>query len=164
MHEVIIDGYNVIHADDELKSIVRTDLRRARKELSDRIARYLKRRKIRVTLVFDGHGGLTDVDIPVPGTFQILYSCSGQTADELILQILRESRNPRAFTVVTSDMADIGREAGAMGAEVLSSRDFLERIRERSSPGDPASEEVDTKEDVDYWLRQFRRRRDGGDD
>jgi predicted RNA-binding protein with PIN domain len=156
MHNVIIDGYNVIHADDDLKRTVKRDLQRARSDLIGRITRYLEKRKLRITLVFDGHGGITDVDIPVPGRLQVMFSCSGQTADELILETLRSSTNARAFTVVTSDMADIGKEARALGADVVSSADFLQRMQGKVRPPLRESDKKDSVGDVDYWLEQFR--------
>jgi predicted RNA-binding protein with PIN domain len=163
MHNMIIDGYNVIHADDTLKRIVERDLRQARRELIGRIARYLGKRKLRITLVFDGHGGITDVDVAVPGRLQVLFSRSGQTADDLILDTLRNAPNARAFTVVTSDMADIGREARALGAEVVSSAEFLGRMRDKPPPPARGGAKPDSPGDIDYWLEQFRKRKDPDD-
>ncbi len=156
MQKIIVDGYNVLHADPELKRMIRQDLQKARRILVHRLTDYLGDRRVQVTLVFDGRGGMTDVDVEIPGKLQILYSAAGETADELIVGMLERSDSPRRFIVVTSDMADIGRTARAMGAGLLSSRDFLSRIQ-RAAPA-PAPEEAadgETPGDLDYWLKQF---------
>lgn len=154
MQKLIVDGYNVIHADPKLKRVVRSDLEAARKRLVKRLTRYLESKNVCLTVVFDGHGGITDVEVEIPGRLQLMYSPTGQTADDLILEILDSSANPREYVVVTSDMADIGRAARALGATVLPSPQFLSRIerdgRDRSSQ--PQSEEA---VDVDYWLERF---------
>ena len=153
MQKMIVDGYNVLHADPDLKQMIRGNLQKARQNLVRRVTDYLGNRRVQVTLVFDGRGGLTDVDVEIPGRLQVVYSAAGQTADELIVGILERSDNPRQFIVVTSDMADIGRTAGAMGAGLLSSRDFLRRIRPAADSDSPA--DGGAPEDLDYWLKQF---------
>jgi len=156
MQKIIIDGYNVIHADPRLqKKIAGGGTERAREGLIARLRAYLEERDVRVTLVFDGRGGLTDAEPIIPGRLQVIYSASGQTADEVIVETLHAAANPREFIVVTSDMADIGRSVRAIGAEVMLSPAFLERMK-RAKPGEPDPEDAaDPEVDVDYWLKQF---------
>lgn len=154
MQKIIVDGYNVIHADPELKRTVGHDLEKARRSLVRMLKRYLESKSVRVTLVFDGHGGITDVDVEIPGRLQVLYSPAGQSADDLILDIVGDSANPREYVVVTSDMADIGRSARSMGAVVLPSPQFLARIRPVSEDAGVRSQEEQSN-DVDYWLNRF---------
>ena len=154
MQRFIVDGYNVIHADPELKKTVRFDLQSARRELVQRLKRYLEAKNVRLTVVFDGHGGITDVDVEIPGRLQLVYSPAGETADALILAMLEDSANPRGYVVVTSDMADIGRAARSMGASVLSSDEFLSRIGPVPPDGGAPGEAEDT-DDVDYWIERF---------
>jgi hypothetical protein len=158
MQKLILDGYNLIHADPELKKISRSSLESARGRLVKRLTGYIEAKNVQLTVVFDGHGGITDVDVEIPGRLQLLYSAAGQSADDVILEILESSSNPREYVVVTSDMADIGRAAGAMGVSVVPSPEFLSRIERRR--GDAGGEpEESVTDDVEYWLRQF-----GGDD
>jgi len=156
MQKIIIDGYNVIHADPRLqKKTTRGGLEGAREGLIARIRAYLAERDVRVTVVFDGRGGLTDAEAIIPGRLQVIYSASGQTADEVIVETLHAAANPREFIVVTSDMADIGRSVRAIGAEVMPSSAFLERIK-RARPARPDTPAPsDPEVDVDYWLEQF---------
>jgi len=164
MQNVIVDGYNVIYADSRLKKTVKRDLQAARQQLIDRIARYLEKKNLQITVVFDGRGGLTDVDIRIPGKLQILFSSSGQTADEVILEMLYASSNPRKYTVVTSDMADIGRAARGLGSQLLSSTEFLKRIRVKTETGGKRQKEESPVEDIDYWLNKFEERDNQSED
>jgi predicted RNA-binding protein with PIN domain len=154
MQKMIVDGYNVIHADPDLKRTMQKDPQGARRALIRRLAKYLENKSVQLSVVFDGHGGITDVDVEIPGKLQILFSPEGQSADELILEIMEASSHPRRYIVVTSDVADIGRAAGALGAEVVASQEFLSRIRphERRNGHDAVDAVAD---DVDYWLERF---------
>jgi predicted RNA-binding protein with PIN domain len=154
MQKIIVDGYNVVHADERLKRELRVDLHSARRELIGRFAAYLREKNLQITLVFDGRGGLTDVDVEIPGKLQVLYSSSGQSADDLILEILEKSANPRQYIVVTSDMTDIGRNARSLGASVVASSEFLDRMRPKKQQG-PAAPDSGETEDIEYWMDQF---------
>lgn len=172
MQKLIVDGYNVIHADPKLKKTVRAGMQGAREGLIARVLRYLEHKNVQVTVVFDGRGGITDAEVVLPGRLQVLYSATGQTADDFIVDTLFAHPNPREFIVVTSDMADIGSRVSPVGARVLSSSEFLERIRQGAAS--PAEEEAadavedeppTPREDVDFWLEQFEKRGDrGGED
>jgi predicted RNA-binding protein with PIN domain len=161
MQKIIVDGYNVIHADGELRAL---PMERARRELLARLRRYLSGKDVQVTVVFDGVGGMEDAEAVIPGRLQVLYSASGQTADEVIVGALHTHPNPREYIVVTGDIADIGRSVAAVGASVMSPADFLERTDARARGAGPrrAPEKPDPdEEDVDYWLELFERSEDG---
>lgn len=156
---VIIDGYNVIYTDDALRRRACKDLEGARGRLIDTLCSYVKGRRIRLTLVFDGRGGLTDSEVIVPGKLQVLFSSAGQSADEVIVKTVLESGNPRQFLVVTSDHADIGSRLQPAGCQVMGSKRFLERV-EKGTRGKETADphpEGDPGElgDTDYWLEQF---------
>jgi predicted RNA-binding protein with PIN domain len=159
--KIIIDGYNVIYTDERLRRIACRDLQRARVHLMDRLKRYATGRRIQLTVVFDGRGGLAQAETLLPGKLQALYSAANQTADELILETVRGSSSPRSFVVVTSDMADIGRTARGWGCEVVGSKRFLDRVTAGLRPAG-ADDELEAQNDLgdtEYWLRQF-----GGED
>jgi predicted RNA-binding protein with PIN domain len=156
-----LDGYNLIHADPELKRTVRSGLEGARERLVQRLTRYLGSKSVRMTVVFDGHGGITDIEVKIPGRLQLMYSAAGQSADDLILKILESSANPREYVVVTSDMADIGRSARALGAKVIPSPEFLSRIG-RSRREITSEQPNEVAGDVDYWLERFGGEEDTG--
>ena len=160
MQKIIVDGYNVIHCDPALRQAAKQGMEKARAGLIERVSRYVGEKHVRVTIVFDGAGVITDVESPVPGRLQILFSASGQTADELIVTTLHAHANPREWIVVTSDVADIGRSVAAAGAQVMSSPSFLERIDagDAREPGNERPDAEETPGDVDYWLDRFTRR------
>jgi len=165
MQQIVVDGYNVIHAGGSEAGPGRS-LEAGRDDLLARITSYVAARRVRVTVVFDGAGGMIDADVVVPGKLQVLYSRTGQTADELIVDMLERHTNPREYIVVTNDMADIGRRARAMGASVMRSQDFLRRIDKRESVGDAGKRGDKPRtdaNDVDYWLEQFGDRNDNDD-
>jgi ribosomal protection tetracycline resistance protein len=155
--KIIIDGYNVVHADEKLKQLAGVDLNRAREVLLKRLKNYLRDRSLHLTVVFDGRGGLTDTEAVLPEKLQVLFSASGHSADELIIQILKDSMNPREFIVVSSDLADIGRTASGLGAQVVASSEFLQRLEGKNhfSPGGRDEKPSPNQEDTDYWLNLF---------
>lgn len=165
--KLLIDGYNVVYADDAMRRVACRDLERARGLLISALEEYLAGRRVEATVVFDGRGRFTDAEVVVPGALQAVFSPAGQSADELILKTLREAANPRAYIVVTSDMKDIGGTARSMGCEVIGSRRFLERIgvdRDGAvGPEPPDRPDNGRVEDVDFWLRKFEESGEDGD-
>ncbi|MFQ5511689.1 MAG: NYN domain-containing protein [Candidatus Krumholzibacteriia bacterium] len=153
---VIVDGYNVIYTDERLRRTACKDLERARDGLVEKLESYLSGRKLKITVVFDGRGGMASAEAVIPGKLQVVYSAGSETADEVIVETLRKATNPAAHIVVTSDMADIGRAARALGCQVIGSKRFLDRMeadgkRVRSAGAGPAVDLGDT----DYWLEKF---------
>ena len=93
--KIIIDGYNLMHADPEIKNLIEQDLEKARGELIDLLEKYLRTRQVQMTLVFDGRGRMMDAESRRLGVFQIVFSPSYQSADEFIITSVREAANPR---------------------------------------------------------------------
>lgn len=156
--KIIIDGYNLMHADPEIKNLIEQDLEEARGELIDLLEKYLRTRQVQMTLVFDGRGRMMDAESRKLGVFQIVFSPSYQSADEFIITSIREAANPREYMVVTSDNADIGRAARAAGASVVPSDEFARRLRKRGSPAARNGEKPQPgEEDLSYWLEQFKK-------
>jgi len=155
--KIVVDGYNVIYADDDLRRIAIKDLERARREFLSRIAKYVHGKELSVTVVFDGRGGMTDAETIVPRKLQAVYSAAHQTADELIVSIVTASRNPRSYIVVTSDRAHIQPAVAERGCRVVESRTFLHQLARKSRKSSEKRDEDKPRgrEDTDYWLRRF---------
>jgi ribosomal protection tetracycline resistance protein len=161
---IVVDGYNVIYADDELRPIAIKDMERARREFLARIADYLIGKELQVTVVFDGRGGLTDAETIVPRKLQAVYSAQGQSADELIVSMVATSRNPKSYIVVTSDRAHIQPAVAGCGCRVIGSKAFLERLsrKPRRSTREGAGDKPHMgADDTDYWLDRFENEADG---
>ena len=155
--KMIIDGYNVIYTDDTLRRVAIKNLEEARRRFVERIKSYVAERALRVTVVFDGRGGLVDAETVIPGRLQVVFSQSGQSADELIVRTLQDSGQPQSYIVVTSDMADIGRTARGLGARIIRSRRFLATITVDGEPRAPEEDGAPDLGDTDYWLDKFGR-------
>jgi len=158
--KIVVDGYNVIYADDELRKTAGRNIERSRKKLVSMLSAYLSNRDLRMTVVFDGRGGLADVETVIPGKLQVVYSARYETADDLIVKMISASSNPRSHIVVTSDRAHIRPAVSEIGCAVIESKDFLARIRGRPSESPAGEEEKKPRggsDDMDYWLDRFKR-------
>ncbi len=164
MQRYIIDGYNVIYADPALRREMLADSRRGRDALLALLREWVGRRDVDVTVVFDGAGAARSHASAVPGRLRVVYSRRGRRADDVIVETVRRDPNPRGIIVVSSDEADIGRAVRDAGARTLGAGTFLGRLSRGARVHDGAGEggEKPTHIDVDYWLRQFEKRRDDG--
>ncbi len=162
--KIVVDGYNVIYADDELRNIAIKEMERARREFLARIAAYVMDKKLEVTVVFDGRGGFSDAETIVPRKLQAVYSARHQSADDLIVSMVTRSRSPKSYIVVTSDRAHIRPAVAECGCRVIGSKAFLERLARKPRPPGRHGEHDKPhpgKDDLDYWLGRFE---NGSDD
>ena len=134
---LIVDGYNVIFAWEELKELARDNLDLARRKLIDMLANYQGFTKSEVVIVFDGYKVAGS-----PGSRQsqggvhIAYTKENETADMFIERLANDIGKNESVRVVTSD-ALIRLSALRSGVLRTSSREFknevdwvLEQIRD----------------------------------
>ena len=101
---LIVDGYNIIFAWEDLAKTAASDLEAARRHLCDRLASYAGYKKCRLVVVFDGYKAKGN-----PGekskyhTIQLVYTPEGQTADAYIEALADEIGKNYAVRVATSD-------------------------------------------------------------
>lgn len=164
--KVIIDGYNLIYTDEGLRRTACKDLQGARDKLIGLLKQYMEGRRVQITVVFDGRGGLANAEAVVPGKLQMLFSAGNETADEVIIATIRRSPSPRSFVVVSSDMAHIGRTARGLGCEVIGSKRFLDRLTASESPTGGGGRSATRRDlgDTDYWLKRFSEEGENADD
>jgi hypothetical protein len=108
------------------------------------LARLAHRWRRRIVTVFDGP--------PPPVTSHganVIFAGPARSADEVILDRLREQEDRRGWIVVTSDRS-LGDQCRYLEARV----ERCDRFRGRMTR-DPAGEKPDRVEDVEYWLEQF---------
>ncbi len=125
---LLVDGYNVIYANEELASLAATDLKAARDALSDILFDFQGYRRERVLLVFDAYrvpGGMEHVE--ERSDLLIIYTKEAETADQYIERAAHEISKKYKVTVATSDAIEQVIVMGA-GAIRLSARDFWEEI------------------------------------
>jgi predicted RNA-binding protein with PIN domain len=159
---IVVDGYNLIHAMPELARLVASDLERARDALVSKLAVYRSRRgDVRVTVVFDGQSMAAQQTRP-PGSIEVVFSRAPQNADAKIKTMLSLERNPKSWTVVTSDNS-IVRYARDYGAKTIPSAEFAAKLGTgipNLGPNRPApADKPLTPGEVHEWEEYFRKGR-----
>ncbi len=130
MPRLIVDGYNVMHADAAYRDLADDDLDSARARLVEDVAAYCEG-ELRGTVVFDGgdNPGSDGAPHHVAGV-TVLFSRGGESADSVIESLARRSRERgERVTIVTSDAAT---QWTVMGGEVvrMSSAEFVRAVRD----------------------------------
>ena len=101
---LLVDGYNIIFAWDELKTIARDNLDAARKALCDLLCNYQGYKKCVVIAVFDAYkvkGGLGSVE--KYHNIHVVYTREAETADAYIERATYEIGQKHRVKVATSD-------------------------------------------------------------
>ena len=127
---LLVDGYNLIFAWEELSALAKQSLDAARTRLADILCNYQGYKKCVVILVFDAYR--------VPGSpgaieqyhnIHIVYTKEAETADMYIERVTHEIGKQRRVRVVTSDGAEQIIILGH-GALRVSSRLFQQEVEE----------------------------------
>ena len=135
----LIDGYNVIRREPDLRAHEAESLEAGRRALLHLLARAHRDPRDEFTVVFDGAkvtGGA-----PSPGRIRTIFSRPPHTADDELIRLARQWQS--AAVVVTSDrrIQDAARRAGAAA---LTAERFLEALETRAK-GLPAGTEPGPK-------------------
>ncbi|GAC1583717.1 MAG: NYN domain-containing protein [Candidatus Dormibacteria bacterium] len=132
MSELIVDGYNIIHAWPELSLLIKGgNAEEARHRLIGMLGEYSASTGEHVTVVFDAHGRARDRGRgeSVDGV-TVIFGSSAQTADHVIerrVSIAAGSGDARSVTVATSDRLQRDMVM-AMGAAVIGATALLHRV------------------------------------
>ena len=101
---VIIDGYNVIYAWDNLRELADFSLEKARETLMDLLSNYVAYTKNEVVLVFDAYRVREGVGSDfVHDNYRVVYTMEDQTADAYIEKMMFELGPDYDVRVVTGD-------------------------------------------------------------
>ena len=101
---IIVDGYNIIFAWEDLAALAKDDLEAARKKLCDMLSNYAGFRKCYLVLVFDGwkvKGNLGEKQ--QYHNIQVVYTREGETGDAYIEGLAAKIGSNYAVRVATSD-------------------------------------------------------------
>ena len=104
---LLVDGYNIIFAWEELKTVARDNLDAARKNLMDLLSNYQGFRKCELILVFDaykvphGTGGVSRYH-----NISVVYTKEAETADAYIERVTYQLGGQHRVRVATSDNAE----------------------------------------------------------
>ena len=125
---LIVDGYNIIFASEELAKLAREDLDAARRTLCDRLSSYAGYRKCRVVLVFDGYKVKGNLGEKVQyHNIQVVYTKENETGDSYIATLITQIGSSYAIRVATSD-ALVQLSALRSGFVRVSARELLEEL------------------------------------
>ena len=101
---LLVDGYNIIFAWDELKTLAKEKLELARDRLIEILRNYQGYRQSPVILVFDAYkvrGGSENVERH--GELSVVYTKEAETADMYIERVTRDLSKHHRVRVATSD-------------------------------------------------------------
>ena len=127
---LLIDGYNVLYAWDELKNLAKDNLEHARKSLIDTVCNYQGFKQTNVILVFDAYkvkGNHGEVE-RVHGV-DVVYTKEAETADMYIEKVTRKLSKNHRVRVATSDNLEQLIILGG-GAVRLSAEAFKKEVME----------------------------------
>ena len=125
---LLVDGYNIIFAWEELKDIAHDNLDAARKTLCDLLCNYQGYKKCEVILVFDAYkvkGGLGSVE--KYNNIHVVYTKEAETADAYIERATYDLGKNHRVRVATSDGPEQLIILGH-GALRLSASNFYEEV------------------------------------
>lgn len=101
---LLVDGYNIIFAWDELKTLARESLDAARTLLIDRLRNYQGFRQSPVIVVFDAYKVKNNPgSVEHFGDFSVVYTKEAETADQYIERVTHQLGKTHRVRVATSD-------------------------------------------------------------
>lgn len=126
---LLVDGYNIIFAWEDLKELSKMNIEGARGKLMDVLCNYQGYKKNTVILVFDGYKVQGNPgEVIKYHNIYVVYTKEAETADQYIEKTVQQIAKKHRVTVATSDaleqMIIIGQ-----GAHRISARDLLEEIK-----------------------------------
>lgn len=135
---LLVDGYNMIFAWEELKEMAAFNLESARNLLIEALSNYQGYRENRIIVVFDAYKQPGNIGVAEKiNNLTVVYTREGQTADQYIEKFVLENVKKLKITVATSDgleqMMIFGQGALRMSARELRQQiiDTNEEIREK---------------------------------
>ncbi len=138
---LLVDGYNIIFAWDELKELAEVNLQGARGKLMDILCNYQGYRQNTVILVFDGYKVTGNIgEMQKYHNIYVVYTKEAETADQYIEKAVHEIAKEHEVKVATSDameqMIIIGQGAFRMSAKDLLTEIMLtnQQMKEEHMP------------------------------
>lgn len=121
---LIVDGYNIINAWEELRDIAKTDLEYARDKLIDAIIEYAEFTGRKAIIVFDAYNIKSSKEkLEFRKHITIVYTKEHQTADSYIEKYISSLSKYDDVKVATNDYAEqqivLGKGASRMSAREL---------------------------------------------
>lgn len=151
---ILVDGYSLLHSWPELLQGRAPHSSAAREELVRRLAAYQDATGTPVTVFFDGTGPRMGMANASRHSVEVLYSRTGQTADQMIERAAHRFQPYGEILAVTNDIAE--RETVlSLGGFAASCRTFIDMVE--NSLGDM---QADLKKHNQQERNAFKRRRE----
>ena len=126
---LIVDGYNIIFAWDDLNALAKEDLEAARRTLCSRLSNYAGFKKCYLVLVFDGwkvKGNLGEKD--KFHNIHVVFTKEGETGDAYIESLVAQIGSNYAVKVASSDNL-VQLSSFRSGVLRMSARELLEEVK-----------------------------------
>lgn len=121
---LLVDGYNVIFAWEDLKELANVNIAAARNKLMDALCNYQGFKKCTVILVFDAYKVESELhEVMRYHNIHVVYTKQAETADQYIEKVVHSIAKKYHVTVVTSDGVEQVVTLG-QGGTLISSREF----------------------------------------
>jgi predicted RNA-binding protein with PIN domain len=127
---LIVDGYNVIYGIPKIEELLDENLEAARIGLGRLLLEFKAARKDieRIYVVFDGKGELADEEMPIAPDVTAVYTRAKKSADDKILEIIKDSARPGEITVISNDNF-LYNNTRIHGARIMTIEDFCGMIK-----------------------------------
>lgn len=132
---LLVDGYNIIFAWDDLNELASKSMEDARVKLLDYLCNYRGMKKCKIIVVFDAYAVNGHIEEMIDyNNIHVVYTKEAQTADQYIEKFTNDHKKKYNITVATSDgLQQIiirGNGAGLMSAREL--KDEINMVHERA--------------------------------
>lgn len=127
---LLVDGYNVIFAWEDLKELAKVNIEGARNKLMDVLCNYQGFRKCNLILVFDAYKVQgQELGVQKYHNIYVVYTKEAETADQYIEKVVHEIGRKYHVTVATSDNVEQVVTLG-QGGKLLSARELRTEVEE----------------------------------
>lgn len=127
-----------------------------RGEVVRRVSAFCRAKRVRATIVFDGHPLRGDMAAQDLAPVSVRVPPEGQDADTVIRELVERAPRPQELIVVTSDKA-LYSYVKTLGARVMRAHEWNQAERQLDRPA--GEEKPEREDDVEGWLKRFNRPR-----
>lgn len=156
MRKYLIDGNNVIHSDQNLKSLFNKDKVLARDTLISLINDFMLNSKNEATIFFDGFDYVRSFSKVGKNVF--VKFAKNNPADKAIRISIDNEKNKKVLIVVSSDL-EVQNYARINLSKVLSSEEFLKLISKSKKSSNPKYNGKIADNELKEWIEIFEKRK-----
>lgn len=141
---LIVDGYNIINAWDDLKEISKKDLEQSREKLNEILSEYASFKGVYTIVVYDAYKVKNSMYREVEsGNLKVVYTKEKQTADSYIEKLIAEfgPKKHLNIKVATDDMVEQQMILGKGGSRI-STRELLIEIENSKKKMDKKTKSI----------------------